>query len=412
MAIRYDSKAKNNLGIDPLPSGYENGGKDLPDLYIPPCGIEDVDVSIFSLFDKEISPQYGGTEGTPLSKVPVIFAAGEKWALLKKGVPLRDRNNTLLIPLITIVRSGLSQDISSDVTGRGINQQTGEIVVRRKLDKSDRGYQNLINRLLLRNQSNIAVSNAGSTEELKTQRSIGQLAGAISTGKMGLLSPNLTNNIIETIVVPSPQFYTVKYQVTVWTQYMQHSNQIIEKIFSSYLPQAQSWRLDTQKGYWFIATVDGDSYTTETNFDDMSQAERFIKHTFDVTVPAYFFATRSPGAPIPIKRYLSSPIIHFDASSNDVTETLSPSGTSDYVLGADDPTLPLDQRQNIRLDQRTPGWRQQKIYPIDEQDTNDPALDVKLKSRRSITEVSRAPNGETVFTGATLEGLQIIIEDD
>jgi hypothetical protein len=410
MAVRYDSKSKNNLGVLPLPTGYEGGGKDLPDLYVPPCGIEDVDVAIFNLFDKEISPQCGGLEDAPLLKVPVIFAAGEKWALLKKGRPLRDRNNALLIPLITIVRTELAQDTSSDVTGRGINQQTGEIVIRRKLDKSDRGYQNLINRLFLRNQENLAVDSiVGPSERLKTQGNIGQLSNAVVSGNIGLLSPNLNNNVIETIVVPSPQFYTVKYQVTIWTQYMQHSNQVIEKIFSSFLPQGQAWRLDTSKGYWFVATVEGGNYSSETNFDDMSQAERFIKHTFDISVPAYFFATRAPGAPIPIKRYISSPIIRFEA---DTSEFLSPSVEKDYVLGVDDPTLPLDQQHNVRPDQRTPGWRSQKVYPIDGQDTNDPAIDVKLNSRRHITEMMRGPNGETVFTGASLGGLEIIIGED
>jgi len=410
MAVRYDSKSKNNLGVSPLPTGYEGGGKDLPDLYVPPCGIEDVDVAIFNLFDKEISPQCGGLEDAPLLKVPVIFAAGEKWALLKKGRPLRDRNNALLIPLITIVRTELTQDTSSDVTGRGINQQTGEIVIRRKLDKSDRGYQNLINRLFLRNQENLAVNSiVGPSERLKTQGNIGQLSNAVASGDVGLLTPNLNNNVIETIVVPSPQFYTAKYQVTVWTQYMQHSNQIIEKIFSSFLPQGQAWRLDTSKGYWFVATVEGGNYSSETNFDDMSQAERFIKHTFDISVPAYFFATRAPGAPIPIKRYISSPIIRFEA---DTSEFLSPPVEKDYVLGVDDPTLPLDQQHNIRPDQRTPGWRSQKVYPIDGQDLGDPAIDVKLNSRKHITEMMRAPNGETVFTGASLGGLEIIISED
>jgi len=410
MAVRYDSKSKNNLGVSPLPTGYEGGGKDLPDLYVPPCGIEDVDVAIFNLFDKEISPQCGGLEDAPLLKVPVIFAAGEKWALLKKGRPLRDRNNALLIPLITIVRTELTQDTSSDVTGRGINQQTGEIVIRRKLDKSDRGYQNLINRLFLRNQENLAVNSiVGPSERLKTQGNIGQLSNAVASGDVGLLTPNLNNNVIETIVVPSPQFYTAKYQVTVWTQYMQHSNQIIEKIFSSFLPQGQAWRLDTSKGYWFVATVEGGNYSSETNFDDMSQAERFIKHTFDISVPAYFFATRAPGAPIPIKRYISSPIIRFEA---DTSEFLSPPVEKDYVLGVDDPTLPLDQQHNVRSDQRTPGWRSQKVYPIDGQDTNDPAIDVKLNSRRHITEMMCGPNGETVFTGASLGGLEIIISED
>ena len=408
MPTRFDTKSRRNLGVDPLPSGYE---KDYgaPDITIPPCGIEDVDQALFKLFDKEIAPECGGTDSSPLKKVPIVFAAGEKWAMLKKGRPLRDRNNTLIIPLVTIVRTEVSQDSASDVTGRGINQQVGEIVVRRKLDKSDRGYQSLINKLFLRNQSNLAVnSRQSSSEMLLTNREIGQDQALNAAG--GLLQQNLNNNIVETVVVPMPQFYTAKYQVTVWTQYMQHANQIIEKFFASYLPQGQAWRIDTDKGYWFIASVEGGGYSMETNFDDMSQQERFIKHTFNVTIPAYFFVTRSPGSPVPIKRYVSAPTIEFDfTTAPDITELTSLTSSS-YVIGSDDPTLPLDLQHNSRADQRTPGKHAGKIYPIDDQDTNDPAFDERNQSQRTIREVGRNSKGETVYTGASLGDLKIIID--
>lgn len=408
MATRFKSNSKTRLGVSPLPTGYESQyGK--PEFTIPSCGLEDVDVAIFELFDKEIAPMCGGVDGKPLSKVPIVFAAGEKWAMLKRGRPLRDRNNSLVIPLITIMRTDVTQD-TTDVVGRGINQQTGEIVVRRRLDKSDRDYQALINKFFLRGQDNLAVpaGQVKSGESLATRSKVGALSG-----REDLLTSDLRNNIWETIVVPSPQFYTVKYQVTVWTQYMQHSNQILEKMFASYLPQAQSWRLDTPKGYWFVATTEGGNYAGETNFEDMGTNERFIKHTFTVTVPAYFFATATPGAPVPLKRYVSSPIVQFetgiDINSGDDLSNLK---ETEYVLGADDPTLPRDDEANIRPDQRPPGWRRQKVYPINEQDIDDPAIDPLLRSRRQIRATARNRRGETTYSGATLGGLQIVIDDE
>ena len=410
MATRFNSKSRNNLGASPLPTGYESQ-LGAPDFTIPSCGLEDVDVALFELFDKEISPMCGGIDGKPVTKVPIIFAAGEKWAMLKRGRPLRDKNNSLVIPLVTIMRTEVVQD-SMDVVGRGINQQTGEIVVRRRLDKSDRDYQALINKFFLRGQANIAVpqGDVKSNESLATDGKIGSLAG-----RQDLLSPDLRNNVWETIVIPSPQFYTVKYQVTVWTQYMQHSNQILEKMFASYLPQAQSWRLDTPKGYWFVATTEGGNYAGDTNFEDMGTNERFIKHNFTVSVPAYFFATSAPGAPVPIKRYVSSPSAQFDAGvgpSSDARVGLTQQSDTQYVLGADDPTLPRDEQGNIRPDQRPPGWRAQKVYPINNQDIDDPAYDSLLASRRRIKEVAKNRRGETVYTGATLGGLQIVMNDE
>ena len=417
MATRFKTNSKKKLGQQPLPSGYETT-QGTVDLHIPPCSVEDVDVALFNLFDKEIAPLCGGTDSTPLKKVPIIFAAGEKWSLLKNGRPLRDRNNTLLLPLITIMRTEVSQAPAEDIVGRGINQHVGEIVIRRRLDKSDRDYQSLINKLFLKGQDNLATPHSGSVERFTTGREIGQLL--TTNGLTGaLLEPNLGNNIFETIAVPTPQFYTAKYQITVWTQYMQHANQIMEKIITSFLPQGQSWKLESPKGYWFIASVDGGAYPMETNFDDMSSQERFIKHTFNVNVPAYFFVTDTPGAPVPIKRYVSSPVIKFEAVTASPSEVGSSTRENSYELGSDDPTLPLDTQRNNRKDQRTPGWRLQKIYPVypsgylsdvsDPVVQDDPAAATLPRGHSIVKMVNTAPNGETVYSGYSLGDLEIIV---
>jgi hypothetical protein len=417
MTTRFNTRSKNRFGQPPLQSGYEKTAS-TPDLFIPSCGIEDVDVSLFNLFDKEIVAQFGGTDNSELKKVPVVFAAGEKWALLKGGRPLRDKNNTLLLPLITIMRTDLNQTSSEDIVGRGINQQTGELVVKRRLDSSDRDYQRLINRLMIPNQNGLSESTASSS--LKTERATGVLSQTKDAKNGALLVPNLTNNVYETIVVPSPQFYTAKYQVTIWTQYTQHANQILEKIFSSFLPQGQSWRLDTAKGYWFIAKVEDGSFAIETNFDDMSQQERYIKHTFNVSVPAYFFVPSSPGSPIAIKKYVSVPTVSFETGFDNPISLKEEEDS--YVLGSDDPTIPLDEQPNRKLDQQADGWRQQKIYPVFSsisdssnlrRQYSDPVASSESQSSNSATEgsvkvIGKTSKGETVYSGRSLEGLEII----
>jgi hypothetical protein len=410
MSTRFKSNSKYNYGQTPLPTGYENAAG-TPDLHIPSCGVEDVDIGIFNLFDKEIVAECGGTDGAELKKVPVIFAAGEKWALLKRGSALRDRNNTLLIPLITIMRTEISQNMSDDVVGRGINQQVGEFVIRRRLDKSDRNYQALINKIFLPSQDNIASTIEG--EIPATGGTTGQLRNSKFVRDGAYLYPNLKNNVYETIVVPTPQFYTAKYQVTVWTQYTQHANQFIEKIFSTFLPQGQSWRLDTAKGYWFVAKLVDGSLATETNFEDMSQQERFIKHTFDVSVPAYFFISSAPGVPVPIKRYISSPTIYFTSCIDDPIDPVQEE--TKYELGSDDPTLPLDLQGNNIDSQRSTGWNTKKVYVVS-QDINDPlandvdpAASTLPRGGETVRVIGRNSSGETVYSGVSLGGLEIVV---
>lgn len=426
MTTRFDATDAKNYGVPGVKSGYDGNVKS--DLSIPSCGVEDVDTALFSLFDKEIQPMVGGIQGAELKKVPIIFAAGEKWALLKKGKPLRDKSNTLILPLITLARMGMTQG-PEDYAGRGINQQTGEIVVRRRLDASDRDYQNLINRNLLINQTNLAVTGSMKTVEhqILTDRRIGQLQDDPTVRSGALLAANRTNNIFETLVVPSPQFYTAQYEVTIWTQYTQHMNQIIEKLMSSFLPQAQSWKLTTPKGYWFIASVEGGNFAIETNFEDMSTSERYIKCKIQLKVPAYVWASSAPGVPVPVKRYVSSPTIDFSLSTMDEP---GPEEFSDnYILGSDDPTLPLDEQRNARADQRRPGWRSQVIQPSnarEKYDANDPALASyprginpsaykKLSIGNDVKYVkivkTNAATGETVYSAADLEALKIVPVD-
>jgi hypothetical protein len=425
MTTRFNAKDEVNYGVQGVKSGYDGQRSDL---FIPSCGVEDVDASLFNLFDKEIKFEVGGQDSAELKKVPVIFAAGEKWALLKKGRPIRDKNNSLILPLITIMRTQIGQDTSRDIAGRGINQQTGEIVVTRRLASSDRNYQNLINKLLIEKQSNVAVnpvsgSAVSDSSQLYTSRRVGSLSGNRQVHDGAFLLPNRKNNVYETIVVPSPQFYTATYEVVIWAQYMQHMNQILEKLISSFLPQAQSWKLTTPKGYWFIASVEGGSFNIESNFDDMSSAERFIKHKFTLTVPAYIWASSAPGTPIPVKRYISSPIINFQLATRSLSEGGQEKLSTDpKLIGSDDPTLPLDETANVRSDQRRPGWRVQRVQPYPGGiDKNDPALisrpDPELRefprgSQPGVKIIDVNPStGETVFTTSDFDGLKIIVVD-
>lgn len=400
MANRFEPKSKKRNGQEPIPTGYSSGHK--PDIAISPVGIEDVDIAMFNLFDKELPLQVGSTDGTSLKKVPVIFAGGEKWAQLKRNKPLRDKVNSLILPLITIGRSGIQQSTSEDIAGRGMNQRSGEFIIRRRLSSTDRQYQNLTNRLNLESQSNLALADKVDPS-LMTLAPIGDLSTDADVRDGALLHPDRRRNIIETIVVPSPQFFTAMYEIIIWTQYTHHMNQLIETIMSSYLPQVQGWRLDTPKGYWFVAEVEEGSMSPETNFDDMTQGERLIKQKFNVKVPAYIFASNAPGVPVPVKRYLSAPKISFEtgtAQNQSFYSNPSPAEplvSNGVFLGADDPTLPLEHENVRRRDARRSGAGDLN-FSEDMPDKADPAFSSfprgrQLEKYAKVTSVD--PAGKT-----------------
>ena len=431
MPTRFNIKSVPKFGVFGIKSGYESGPT--PDLSIPSCNMEDIDEAMFSLFSSEIPFQALDPATQTMKEVNVVFASGEKWAMVKKTMATRDRSKSLKLPLIALGRSGIRQAYDGDITGRGMNQHTGEIVIKRRLDKSDRNYQALINRLLLKHQQNLAVSpEEADASQLSTVRTIGDMSDDPEIQAGAYLKSDLTNNVFETIVVPTPQFYTATYEIIIWTQYMQHINDIASTLLSSMLPQVKGWRIDTKKGYWFIARVADDQFNSETNFDDMSSEERMIKLTFTVDVQAALFAGAHPGAPVPVKRYVSSPDIQFTLSPESSPESTETSLISDPFLGSDDPTLPLTDGQSKRLDQRDTG--RTRLYQAgDTQDAHDPALSgfprgrnparyktvtyvdsvgKKVKRRIRVATIN-SHTGETSYApGTDLDNMSIVVVDD
>jgi hypothetical protein len=380
MATRFNSRSVTNYDVPGLETAV--GGPESP-LFVPPCGIEDVDKSLFTLFDKEIPFSVDAGDGK--KPVPIIFAAGEKWALNKRRRAIRDKMNTLILPLITIVRTEINQDPAMDVTGRGINQQTGELTIMRKLDRSDRNYQRLINKLYLKNQQDLAVkpSDEHDEQQLVTGRTIGSLSTDPTVEIGGLMIADRRNNIYETLTIPVPRFFTAVYEVTMWAQYIQQMNQMLEIAVNSLLPQGLAWKLETLKGYWFLATVENGAFTSENNFDTLSEQERILKHKFTIKVPAYTLAGPDPTAPVPVKRYVSCPFVSFDTSVRDVGEDKQQATVDDPFLGADDPTLPLDAEKNSRRDRRRTNRGRVYVGPSEEEvDPHDPALQSYPRGRR------------------------------
>ena len=152
MTIRFNIP-KPKPGQWQMPNGYVANGEGQSTTTIPSCGIEDVDVAVFNLFDQEIpftaagpTVAQGSNQSVNIKKPTVIFATGERFAVVKKLKPVRDRNGALMLPAISIRRTSVDQSYD-DMNRRAMSQGAGEMTIKRKLDASDREYQNLINKL-------------------------------------------------------------------------------------------------------------------------------------------------------------------------------------------------------------------------------------------------------------------------
>jgi hypothetical protein len=396
---RQTTPLETSPETDHLNSGYEGSPSD--NFYLPPCGIEDCDIALHRLFDKDIgftNKQFAGqTKNIQLSKPFVIFATGERFAVAKKLRPPRDKEGKLMLPAISIRRTGIEQTVD-DISGRGINQHTGILTIKRRLSNEDRDYQNLINKLGLQNlQTGTVSSNRTDQGENKFDRDITD--GALLTSKVN------NNNIWEIITIPQPQFFTANYEVIFWTNYTQHMNYMLETLFSSYLPQGRNHKLVTDKGYWFIAFTD-EQKTSSDNFEDLKDDQRMIRYTFNVKVKGYILATDSETGMVPVRRWLSSPQIVFDIVSMNGDEIQSKKNIDRIESSEENNKFALT---DINEDPK----EKQKPTTLDKFVVKKNFIDpVSVKKKTKYVSILQKNNvqGETIYKASNIETIEELIK--
>lgn len=315
---------KSESKINSIDLGLE--GNNIPtDFEIPSCTVEDVDRSIFELFDKQLPFQYKHNDGQ--RRAPVIYASGERFAVLRRRKPLRDKSGALILPLISIMRTNLQQ---AHAYGGGISD-TKPQVVRRRLSEKDPLYQRLLNKSGFDNSDDLAIEGVPKP-------------GAIAT-RSRTIGRNNERAIYEVITLPPVKYFTATYEVTFWAQYTQQMNDMVSSLMHLYQWNPQrTFRLETPKGYWFVAYV-GEQLTTGDNFDNFTDEERLVKYSFEVTVPAYQVAPTAPGLQSSVRKFVSSPDIVFEINIGRVPsrriQGINSVNPDDYVLSdlrtVDDP---------------------------------------------------------------------------
>jgi len=317
MSTRF-SKGKEDANS--VPMGYE--GTNIPDDFsLPSCTIEDVDRGLFNLFNEELPFFYKLEKES--RRIPVIFATGERFAILRRKRPLRDNSGALILPLISIQRTGVQQE-NTKGGGPGEGQP---LTIKKRLSRDDVTYQRLMNKLNLQNADDVAsdgnmIKGRSITEASASnydQAKVGALATRrmqplpSTTTRLGqLLKPDLTRNIFEIITIPPTKFFTVSYNVTFWTQYTQQINDMLSVLMSAYIDmRRRTFRLETSSGYWFVAYINS-QLTPGNNFDDFTDSERMVKYSLDIEVPAFLIAPNYPGAREPLRRFVATPELVFE----------------------------------------------------------------------------------------------------
>jgi hypothetical protein len=209
-------------------------------------------MAVFSYFDKKLSIQVNDSSGR--IKVPVMWTTGERWKLIRKN-KFRDDNGTLILPILSIKRS----EIDRTPGFGGLGQEVPFITVTKELHPK--------------------------TSNLET---------LYKTKKSAFPTIPKPSPIYEIFTIPYPDFCTIYYEISIWTQYESQMNEILEKIFYKFehrdsfvMPVEYDGNLPKGNGYYFVGFRDG-NIAPQSNTEEFTDQERIIKYSYIIKVPAYF----------------------------------------------------------------------------------------------------------------------------
>jgi hypothetical protein len=214
--------------------------------------IEDVDKSIYDYFDKKIAIHIDRDDS--LYKVPVLYSVGERWALIRKN-NFRDEHGVLILPIVSVRRLNIDRTREQG----GMAQEQKSITVSKVIHPKTSNAQNLID----------------------------------TNKRRGIFFQPKEKPIIETLTIPFPDFCQVMYEISIWTQFNTHMNEILEKIFYKYehldsfvMPVDYDGNKPKGDGYYFVGFREG-TIDKKSNDESYTNQERLIQYTYNIRVPVY-----------------------------------------------------------------------------------------------------------------------------
>ena len=195
--------------------------------------LKDVDTSILNHVKNVMKPLI--KEANETFKVPVYYGNEERWKAVRKRGVLRDKNNSLILPLIMLKRTDIARnDLSGQAFSHDIKSKYVNVVRNAKWSK-DNQY-----------------------DRFSVQQGV--------------------QPVYENIVTGMPNYSDITYEFVLWTNFIEQMNPLVE----SFVDQSHTYWGDGTDNK-FLCTIASVSDASEMN----QNGERFIKATFSVLTKAY-----------------------------------------------------------------------------------------------------------------------------
>lgn len=214
----------------------------LKEIEVGQCSIEDMDYAVFNWLNETLNIH--ATTNRGWLKVPVIWVAGEKVHQSKKDQRLRDSSGALILPLITVERTGYVKDKTRKGTAWSMlpeakDKKGGAITIARRI------------------QQGKSAAYANSSAAKKTP--------------LNFRTQKNSRVVYETVSIPMPVYVEATYSISVRSEYQQQMNNMVHPFITT--PGGANHIIISHDNHKFEGFI-GQDFASENTVADMGEGER------------------------------------------------------------------------------------------------------------------------------------------
>ena len=241
--------------------------KKLHEIEFMPSTLETIDGAMLRFINDELNLSVTTNEG--FKKVPVLWVTAERAYQLKHNKDLRDSEETLILPLLTVNRA----NVVKEPNFRGsvyanlypVNDaRGGTITVARYLNqKKTAEFQNAFSKRKYGIKDRVAGKMLNTNKRnMSTQRAV-----------------------YETITMPLPTWVKVTYEVSARTEYQQQLNELVTPFFTVPGNSRTPKRIHNE-GHYYETFIQG-SFSNGSNQGNLGMSQRNYETTVSIEVLGY-----------------------------------------------------------------------------------------------------------------------------
>jgi len=239
----------------------------LQEIEFMPSSLETIDGAMVRFVDEDLDLFVNTNDG--FKKVPVLWVTAERAYQIKHNKDLRDKEETLILPLITVNRANVTKEPNFKGTAYANlypepDARGGTITVARHINqKKTAEFQNA------------QVNRKYGVDKDVSAKGFNANKREMSTDKV----------VYETITIPLPVWVKVRYEITVRTEYQQQLNELIRPFVTISGNSPMPKRIENE-GHYYEVFIDG-SFSNGSNKASLGMEQRNYETTIGIDVLGY-----------------------------------------------------------------------------------------------------------------------------